>query len=103
MAEKGPTTIDRFVLYQTGHEDEASYRNAEWPSSEINEIKQRDLRLALELADIAQALDFMYPSYGGFPGKVRTVKSSRQSDPAVYTSFPADTMERLKQFLHENH
>lgn len=103
MAEKGHSSADRFVQYQTAHDDEAIFRSASWPSNEIGKVKHHDLRLALELADIAQALGFNYPSYSGFPGKVRTVYSPGQLEEAVYTSFPDDTMEMLKRFLHENH
>jgi len=79
-------------------------------SDEIPYVSDRRLRLALELADIVQALDFPTPEMGGFPGGVTAIPRSRgcvvrRSDEyaAIYTDFPDDTIACLKQWLDENH
>lgn len=80
-------------------------------SDEINLIRDKRLRLALELADIAQALEFERPRQGGFPGGVLAVKvlsggcvaPSWDSYNEIRTDFPDDTIDRFKAYLRENH
>lgn len=93
MGELSPEPLQRSVLYQTGSYDGSYYIASEVISSDISSVKNNRLRLALELADIAQALGFDYPPHSGYPGGVKYV------DGNVYDSFPEDTMGRLKDFF----
>ncbi len=79
-------------------------------SGDIPRIRDRRLRLALQLADVVQGLGFPAPKNGGFPGVVTVIPALRRggverrgdvSD--VYSDFPDDTIPRLKQWLDENH
>ncbi len=94
---------EREVYYRATPYEGARYTNVSWPSAEIDRIHNVDLRLALQLADIVQALGVLeYPQHGGFPGNIRAV--SRGSSPAeVYSSFPDDIMVRLERWHDENH
>lgn len=99
-----PNLSERQVYYEVATEG-GGYYHAAWPSSEINRIQNADLRLALQLADIVQALGVLEPPlHGGYPGNVRAISSprvgGRQPSAAVYTSFPDDIFERLQQY-HE--
>ena len=97
---------ERHVIYRTAMEGAGSYSLASWPSDEIDNVSNADLRCALQLADIVQTLGIIEPPvYGGPPGNVRVVSSHyRRIDQAssVYTSFPDDVMVRLKKWLNED-
>lgn len=80
-------------------------------SGDIDTIKNRDLRLALQLADIVQALDLMERSpseyYGGVRADIapprlceRFAKGNQQFD-QVESHFPDDLFDQFEQF-HEN-
>lgn len=92
----------RSVFYLTSNLDGSCYRDSELQSKEISSVKNKSLRLALELADVAQALDFEYPPFGGFPGKVKLVNFDSNQPETVYSSFPDDTLDRFRDFLDEN-
>jgi|GEM_PF-2490316 len=114
--ESGPVQIDRQVLF-TKESDKPFLSKDYWvdmdnavDSDDICHVPDRHLRLALELADIAQALGFPEPETGGYPGGViATIRT-----PGVYigrpeqvahvsTDFPDDLHDRFNRWHSENH
>ncbi len=82
-------------------------------SEQIGNVVDHDLRCALRLADVVQALGLLErPRWGGYPGGVEVIRGephrciSARDLPiqAVYDEFPDDIHEMLKQWLiNENH
>lgn len=81
-------------------------------SGNLERVPNRDLRLALELADAAQAANIL-DTDGKYKGRVTAVVERpnlclmeahpNEGYSEVYEVFPDDLYDQLKAALHENH